>query len=223
MKNKTALLIGATGLVGGHILEQLIENQNYSKIKVFGRRIINISNPKVELYEIDFDKLIDYKDLIKGDELFSSLGTTLKKSGSKANQYKVDYTYQYQFAKIACENEVKKYFLVSSAGADAQSSFFYMKIKGELDRDVALLNFVKINIFRPSALMGERNERRRTEEISIKIGNVFAKALPFFRNYRPIHGRTVAKAIVNSANDENTNKIETFTLGQIFEKAGDGL
>jgi len=220
MKNKTAILIGATGLVGGHILEELIENENYDLIKIFGRRKIEINNKKIVQYEIDFNKLIDYKDLITGDDLFSSLGTTLKKSGSKDSQYKVDYTYQYEFAKIASQNNVKNYFLVSSSGANEKALIFYMKMKGELDRDVMLLNFEKINIFRPAALVGKREEERTVETVTIKIGNFLARTIPDSRSYRPILGSTVAKAIINCANTKSTKKIEIISLGEIFEKAG---
>jgi uncharacterized protein YbjT (DUF2867 family) len=220
MEKKTAIIIGGSGLVGNELLRQLIKNEDYGTIKVFGRQTNLVYNPKVEQYQVDFSKIVDFQHSIKGDELFSCLGTTLKKAGSKENQYLVDYTFQYDFAKIASENGVHKYFLVSSIGANEKSKLFYIRIKGQLDRAVSLLNFDSINIFRPAALDGKRKERRKKEEISIKMSDFFARFLPFFRKYRPIHAKIVAKAMIKSANEAVIDKVRFFTAEQIFEKAG---
>jgi hypothetical protein len=135
--------------------------------------------------------------LITGDELYSALGTTIKKAGSQERQYTVDYTYQYEVAKAAAENGVPKYSLVSSAGADYQSRMFYSRLKGELDDDVKDLPFDVTTILRPSILAGERNESRLGES----VGMFFMKYLtniPGLKKYRPISGETIAKGMINS-------------------------
>ena len=129
MKNFNALVIGATGATGQEIVSQLFENDSFNSVSIFVRKDPNITHSKLKTYVIDFSKVEDYKDLIKGDVLFSCLGTTLRDAGSKDKQYSVDYTYQYEFAKIASDNGVPIYSLVSSTGANKNSPFFYPKIK----------------------------------------------------------------------------------------------
>ncbi|MCT4625186.1 MAG: NAD-dependent epimerase/dehydratase family protein, partial [Schleiferiaceae bacterium] len=118
MENKIAIVIGATGLVGKHIVKYCLEHPNYSEVLVFTRRSTNIKHSKLKEHLIDFDQLEHVKDLIKGDDLFSAMGTTIKKAGSQDAQYKIDYTYPYQFAKYARENGIRNYGLVSSTGAN---------------------------------------------------------------------------------------------------------
>src|SRR5665811_2358885 len=125
MKPKTAILIGATGLVGYHVLKELQHHPEIEKILVFGRRAVDGNRDKVEEHLINFDLINNSKDHIHGDVLFSCLGTTLKQAGSKEAQFQIDVTYQDEFAKIAAENKVPDYFLVSAPGADKNSSFFY--------------------------------------------------------------------------------------------------
>src|SRR5688572_25909562 len=129
----TAIIIGATGLVGNHLLQQLIRDERYNKIIIFGRRSVNLSDAKIEEHIIEFDNVESWRHLVKGDVLFSSLGTTIRQAGSTNAQYKIDFTYQYEFAKAAASNNVPSYVLVSSAGADAKSIVFYTRMKGELE------------------------------------------------------------------------------------------
>ena len=111
---KTAIVIGATGLVGSHITFQLLNDDRYEKVKIFVRRSLENKNPKLEEHLVDFDKLESWKQELIGDEIYSALGTTIKKAGSKDAQYKIDFTYQYEVAKTAAENSVPKILLVSS-------------------------------------------------------------------------------------------------------------
>jgi uncharacterized protein YbjT (DUF2867 family) len=195
--HKTAIAIGVTGLVGSEVLDLLLKDENYSRIKVFHRRSTGIQHPKLEEHIIDFDHIDDWKYLITGDELYSALGTTIKKAGNQEAQYTVDYTYQYETAKAAAENGVKKYSLVSSAGADYGSRVFYSRLKGELDDDVKELTFDVITIMRPSILAGERNESRPGESIGMFFMK-FLTRIPGLKKYRPIPGRTVAEGMINS-------------------------
>jgi len=154
--NKTAIIIGATGLVGANLLSQILKDNTFSKVKIFVRRTTGIIHEKLEENIIDFDKIEEIKEKISGDVLFSCLGTTLKQAGSKSKQYMVDFIYQHEFAKHASENGVSEYFLVSSAGANPKSIVFYSRIKGELEEAVKELKFSKISIMQPSVLSGER-------------------------------------------------------------------
>jgi len=211
---KTALVIGATGLVGSEVLHQLLADDGYSRVRVFHRRSTGIDHPKLEEHIVDFDTIDSWKQLISGDELYSALGTTIKKAGSQEKQYTVDYTYQFEVANAAAENGVKKYSLVSSAGADHRSKVFYSRLKGELDDDVKELPFEVITIMRPSILDGERNESRPTESIG-KFFMQFLTKLPGLKKYRPIPGKTVAKAMINSLH-KCPEGYHVFELDEIF-------
>jgi uncharacterized protein YbjT (DUF2867 family) len=216
---KTAIVIGATGLIGKHLTRMLLDNLDYSNVKVFVRRTLNISNTKLEEHIVDFDEISIWKNKIKGDELFSAMGTTIRKAGSKEVQYKVDVTYQYEFAKAASENRVQNYFLVSSAGANANSKLFYMRIKGELEEKVKVLSFNKIRIFRPSLLIGERDEKRFGEKAAEQLLRTVVPLFPFLQNQRPIEGDKVARAMIVSANETDTERIKIFEPLEIFSLA----
>ncbi len=167
---KVALVVGATGLVGRQLVYQLLDDDRFDEVRIFVRRSYGRVHPKLKEYIIDFDKAESWQSLVIGDVLFLCMGTTLKAAGSKENQYKVDFTYQYRFAEIASKNGVAGIVLVSSAGADAHSSFFYPRIKGELDEAVARLSFDSVTILRPSLLDGDREEKRIAEKISLFMG-----------------------------------------------------
>ena len=125
MENKLhALVLGATGATGQELVKELLSNYNFNKVSVFTRKTFTVEHKKLIKNKIDFSKLSNYKDLVKGDIFFSALGTTQKEAGSKKQQYLVDYTYQYEFAKMASENGVTNYSLVSSTGANDKSFFF---------------------------------------------------------------------------------------------------
>lgn len=214
---KTAIVIGATGLVGSFITRKLLEDNRYTKVKVFVRRSLKIDNPKLEEYIVDFDKIELWKDKLTGDELYSALGTTIKKAGSKDAQFKIDFTYQCEAAKEALANGVKTYLLISSAGANSKSGNFYLRMKGSLDEKVQQLNFDKIYIFRPSILAGDRNEKRFGESIGIKIAGTITKTIPALKKYRPIEDSKVAEAMIKSANQNLSNRIRIYKPEEIFE------
>lgn len=214
---KTALVIGATGLVGNFITLKLLDDDRYKKVKVFVRRSLKINNPKLEEHIIDFEKFEIWKDQLIGDELYSALGTTIKKAGSKDAQYKIDYTYQYEVAKAASQNGVAKYLLVSSAGANYKSGNFYLRMKGKLDEAVQQLSFNQVIIFRPSILAGNRSERRLTESLGIKIAGAITKLIPALKKYRPIEASRVAEAMIKSANQNILIKTKIYQPEEIFE------
>ena len=194
---KTALLLGATGLVGSHLLQQLLENPYYSQVVALVRRPLAMQHPKLHQEILDFDKPDAAK--IKGDDVFCALGTTLAKAGSKEAQYRIDCTYPYEIGKIARENGSRQYLLVSSLGADAQSPNFYLKTKGDLEEKIRNLDFEHFVSARPSILLGDRKEVRIAERIGIVLARVFAPLIP--RRYRGIEAEKVARALIFKAND----------------------
>lgn len=195
--SKTAIVIGATGLVGSEVLNLLLDDERYKTVKVFHRRSTGIKHPKLEEHVIDFEKIDEWKDLLTGDDLYSALGTTIKKAGSQEAQYTIDFTYQFETAKAAAEKGVQKYSLVSSAGADYQSRTFYTRLKGELDEAVKELPFEVITVLRPSILDGDRNENRPAEKFGLLMARLFTK-IPGLKKYRPILGKKVAEGMINS-------------------------
>ena len=197
---KTALVFGATGLVGQHLVHFLLLHPAYEKVVVFVRKPIPEEHPKLVQHVVDFDRPESFRQLIKGDDLFCCLGTTMGKAGSKEAFFKVDFTYAFEAAGMGAKNGVNQLLLVSSVGADPESLFFYNKVKGQLEEAVQQLNLWGIHIFRPSVLLGERNENRWGEEIAGKLGKVIDRFTGgLLTKYRPIEADVVAKAMVHAA------------------------
>jgi uncharacterized protein YbjT (DUF2867 family) len=213
-------MIGATGLVGSHLLSQLLDDTRFDRVLAFGRKKTGRLYPKLEERLIDFDAPESWSSLVKGDVAFSTLGTTLQQAGSQAAQRKVDYDYQLAFARAAATNRVATYVLVSSASADAGSRFFYSRIKGELDRDVQALGFERVRILRPSLLGGDRRAARTSERISSVLLGA-ANRLGLARRYREIPGAVVAQAMINTSVDPEPGA-RVFTLDEVFREAQRG-
>lgn len=205
---KTALVFGATGLVGGYLVEELTLNSTYNKVKILGRRTSGINNPKVEEHIIDFDKLEDASKLIEGDEIFICLGTTIKKARSYQEMEKIDWHYPVSIAKIAQLNGVGAIAVVSSIGAKKNSGNKYLRIKGEMEEEILGLNFNNIVIARPSVLLGSRNESRFGESVAKVIIQAFG-FLMFgkLKRYKGIDGRKVARALINILSKNLKDKI----------------
>ena len=199
---KTALLFGSTGLVGGHVLNYLIQNSNYSKIKLFVRSFTEINNPKIEIIKTDFNNLNKHAEDIKGDECFCCIGTTKKKSPNKNEYQKIELDIPKKIAQIAKSNSVKSFFFVSSGYANPKSSGEYLKLKGLVEEEIKNLNFDKIGIMRPSFLLGERQEERVGEKFGIIIFKLLTPILiGSFRKMRPIQSEIVARAMIKLANE----------------------
>ncbi|MBP1663941.1 MAG: Semialdehyde dehydrogenase - binding protein [Bacteroidetes bacterium] len=209
---KKALIIGSTGMVGAELTRQLLEDNNYGEIVSFVRRASGVSHPKLTEHIVDFDKPESWKELVKGDVLFSALGTTIANAKTKDNQYKVDFTYQYETARMASENGVPAYVLVSSAGASSRAVAFYISMKGELEDAVKKLPFQYLYIFRPGQLDGDRKENRSGERIALKF-MYFTNKLGIARRYHPIHAAQLAKAMITAAGTASSG---IYTLDEIF-------
>jgi uncharacterized protein YbjT (DUF2867 family) len=195
---RTALVAGASGLVGMALIRQLTESPEYLRVVALVRRELDFRHPKLVQEVIDFDHPDASK--IVGDDYFCALGTTLNKAGSKAAQYRVDCEYPYEIAKIALANGARQCLLVSSLGADAQSPNFYLRTKGELEQKLAGLGFGAFISCRPSMLFGERKEFRPLERIGIPLFKLFEPLMVGkWRKYRGIHAETVASAMIRLA------------------------
>jgi uncharacterized protein YbjT (DUF2867 family) len=194
----TAIVAGATGLVGNQLTRQLLKDSRIEKVVVLTRRPTGLQHSKLEEHIVNFNAPDTWKKLVAGDILYSALGTTLRAAGSKEAQYQVDHTYQLSIAKAAAANGVSKYVLVSAAGSSTKSTIFYSRMKGELERDVQKLPFETIHILRPGMLKGER-KNTRTGEI---IGGAIMEAvsyIPGLGNLKPIAGHEVARAMINAS------------------------
>jgi len=208
MKKLDALVIGATGATGQEIVSQLLEDDSFDSVSIFVRKDPNISHSKLKTNVIDFSKPEEYKELIKGDVLFSCLGTTLRTAGSKEKQYLVDYTYQYEFAKIASDNGVPVYSLVSSTGANENSPIFYPKIKGKLEEAIKKLPFKTIQIFQPPTLIRQKNLRRTGEKIGIKIFGLL-NSFGILKSQKPLPVSTLAKVMIKELKIKQKEKFKT--------------
>ena len=203
---KTALIFGSSGLVGKNLLSQVINNSNYSKIKIFVRSFPDISDRKIEIINTDFKDLEIIKNLITGDDCFFCIGTTKKNSPDKSEYRRVELDLPKKIAQISKSNNVKSFIFVSSGFADPKNSGDYLKFKGLVEEEIKSLNFEKIGILRPSFLLGNRKENRVGEKIGIFI---FKLLSPIFvgpiKKMKPIHSEKVAKAMIKIAN-ENLQK-----------------
>lgn len=216
MVNKTAVVIGATGLVGHAIVMQIIQMEQISKIVTLTRRPVSYSSEKVVNQVVDFDNLEGISDLLRGDYLFSCLGTTLKQAGSIEAQRKVDIDYQFKVAQLAANVGVEHYLLVSASGANPQSKNAYLKMKGELEQKITALPFSQISIFQPSLLLGQRDHFRMGEKIGSWILPILG-FIPGLKRYRPITGQQVAKKMI-AVSQQTLPRLNYFRLDDIFIK-----
>lgn len=197
---KTAVIIGASGLVGGLCLEFLLADTNYDRVLATVRRPLPLEHPKLVQEIVNFDDLEPSSGIFLGDDLFCCLGTTIKKAGSRENFIRVDRDYTVEAAKIALRNGMKRVLVVTALGANPASRIFYNRVKGETEAALGALPFEAVHYFRPSLLLGNRSEFRLGE----KIGGAVMRVLSFLMmgplsNYRAIDARDVARAMVTAA------------------------
>jgi uncharacterized protein YbjT (DUF2867 family) len=217
---KTALVFGATGLSGTALIEVLVNDKRYSHIKIFNRKPSVYLSPKVEEIIIDFNHLDLIADQLKGDVVFSCLGTTLSKSGSKAAQQVIDRDYPIAIAKLAAQNKVQQYIAVSSVGTNASTNNFYLKTKFEMEVGVKQYFNDKAVFMRPSFLLGNRKEMRLGEKIGIVMGKLFSFFLiGSMKKYRGMHVQILAKALVNAPFLEIENKYPEFEMIMVLSNS----
>lgn len=218
MERKTATLIGATGLIGSQILQQLIDDADFRKIKVLVRRPFKFVHPKIELIQLDFGDEVAYQAAIAGsDVVFCSVGTTLKQVNSDMVAYrKIDYDIPVNAARFCVATGCPKFLLVSSIGANSQSSNFYLKLKGEVEEKVGSLGIPSVAVFRPSMLLGERAEFRLGEKVGQALMGVLGFMIP--KPYKAIDVKTVAKAMITVAKNE-TPGLDFYTYAEMLSLA----
>ena len=197
---KSAIVVGATGLIGGFVVQQLLEDNRYRKVRLLSRRLLDLEHEKLEQHVVDFDNLLSFRSMVDTDHVYCCFGTTIKKAGSQQEFIKIDHDIPLRISKFANENGVKYFALVSSVGASSASSNFYSNTKGLLEDNVKEQFKQKLAIFRPSLLLGDREEVRTAE----KIGQTFFPLLnPFmlgsFKKYKAIKAETVARAMISIA------------------------
>jgi uncharacterized protein YbjT (DUF2867 family) len=203
-KHKTALILGVTGLVGDHLLNILGDDERYSHITCLVRKpmafkITQKLQNRLQPIVIDFDNLQDYQGYFAVDHVYVCLGTTLKKAGSKEAFRKVDFELVHVAAQLSRAQSAGSFVWISSVGASAKSSSFYLRVKGELENAIfGMSGLENAATVRPSVLLGDRNESRPGERLGVIFGNAIAPLLcgPL-KKYRPVHAQTVAKQMIN--------------------------
>lgn len=207
MQRQTAVIIGATGMVGGLLLQQLLQNDQFSTVRILVRNPVQFQHPKLEVKQVLFDDVESFADgLGHGDTIFCCVGTTQKKVKNDKTAYrKVDYDIPVTAAQLASRNGFRKYLLVSAVGANPNSANFYLQLKGSVEEDICQLPFETIHIFRPSLLMGHRKEERTGEKIAQVVMPAISWMMPGpFRKYKPISGEKVAISMMNAALSSTT-------------------
>ncbi|WP_139492067.1 oxidoreductase [Brevibacillus dissolubilis] len=217
---KSALLVGASGLVGSALLPILLQSPQYAQVTIFVRKPLPITHEKLRQVTVDFDNLAAYAEYFEVQDIFCTLGTTIKKAGSQAAFKKVDYEYPLELARLAHRHHAEKFLIITALGSDAASNIFYNQVKGQVEQAIQASGLSSIHIFRPSLLLGDRQEFRFGE----RMGAAVARLLPMvfigsWRKYKPIQARTVARAMYVAANPiQNTQAHTTiYESDQIME------
>lgn len=197
---KTALIAGATGLVGSYLLQLLLESPQYQRVKALVRKPIAFQHPRLEQIVFDFEQ--PHKELIQAHHVYCCLGTTKKKAGSKEQFRNVDYHYPLLVAHTAHQNGTEKFAIVTAMGANARSRFFYNRVKGELENELRQIPFQALHILRPSLLLGPRKEFRTGEE----LGKIVMKAFGWLMSHRlrAVHASQVATCMYYTLQSANS-------------------
>lgn len=200
---KSALIAGATGLVGTELLHVLLESPRYEEVKILVRKPIDVVHPKLKQITADFDQLENYQSYFDVDDVFCCLGTTIKKAGSQKAFRRVDYDYPVTIAELARTAGAKKFLVISAMGADAKSNVFYSRVKGQTEEALKRMEFPALHIFRPSLLLGKRDEFRLGEKAASLLAPAFSPILRGgMKKYKPIEAADVAKAMCKAAKSE---------------------
>ena len=220
MKRRTALVVGATGLVGSHVLRLLLNDSRWTRVLALTRRPLAISHPRLTNIVTDFEKLDKVARRLKADDVFCCLGTTLREAGGRAGFHKVDYGYAMAVARLTQENHAHHFLLLSAQGADARSLFFYNTVKGRLENDVLALNFEHLTVLRPSLILGQRPQRRWSEQLA---GKILGAISPLLRGplvpLRPVAYEALAAAMVQAAVDTAKTHHDVLIFKRIMEYA----
>jgi uncharacterized protein YbjT (DUF2867 family) len=217
MSNKHAIVFGANGLVGSQIVKHLVENDRYEKVTLLNRRNVEIEHPKITFEFMDFRDIHKSWDMIKCDDLFYCIGTTMNHARNKNEFFKIEHDYCINIAKIANHNKVKQFFYISSKGANPKSLFFYNKTKGQIEEGLKKIGFPALHIFRPSVLLGKRSEFRFLESLAKTFLRMFNfLMIGFLKEIKAMPASLLAKMIIATAS-ENKAGTHIYTNRKIHE------
>ncbi|OGU63482.1 MAG: hypothetical protein A3C56_05160 [Ignavibacteria bacterium RIFCSPHIGHO2_02_FULL_56_12] len=215
----SSLLLGSSGLVGGHLLRLLLSSDRYGEVRTLVRKPMGIVHVKLRESVVDFDHLEDAADKVTADDVFCCLGSTTSSASSKEEFRKVDYTYVVEAASLSLGNGASRFFLVSAIGANPRSPFFYTRVKGEVERTIAQFPFQVACIFRPSVISGERKNRRLREQIGVAGLRALSVALVGpAKKFRLITAEDVASAMLFAA-ESNVTGVRIFESDEIQKMA----
>lgn len=200
--SRTVLVIGSTGLVGRECVRLLLADDTVSRVVALVRAPTQIfgSSSKLDMQPVDFDRLSSYTDLFAVDQIICAIGTTLRKTPDRDVYRSIDYGYPLTAAKLGKDAGTHHYLVVTALGADSRSRVFYNRLKGEVEDDLTALRFRSLTIARPSVLIGERSEARRSEKIAWKLSAITP------RKYKPVTAANVSRALVNAAREDRPGK-----------------
>lgn len=204
---KTAIIIGATGLTGGLLLEELLRDASFEKIKLFSRSSVKIEDAKIEEHLIDLFELEKHSDKFTADVVFCCIGTTKAKTPDRETYKKIDYGIPVAAAKLAKQNGISTFIVISALGADEKSNVFYNKVKGEMQRDILSQKIQNTYILQPSLIVGDRNESRLGEDLASVFMRIFGFLIP--KKYKMIKAQTIAEAMHIIAKENYSKEIIT--------------
>jgi uncharacterized protein YbjT (DUF2867 family) len=197
---RTALLVGASGLVGRYCLDGLLDDRDYGSVTVLGRRALEREHTKLRQHVIDFDRPDSFRQLAGGDDVFCCLGTTIRKAGSRAAFRRVDFAYPLSIAEAALGQGARQFLMVTALGASPGAAAFYSRVKGEVEQAVARLAYRSVHVFRPSLLVGERAEFRLVERLAtVALAPLSVVLVGPLRRYRPVRADVVAACMIATA------------------------
>jgi len=191
---KTALIAGSTGLIGKQLLQLLLNDAAYGKVKAVTRKPLDIQHPKLENIVLNFDALTESGEVLQADDVFCCLGTTIRIAKTKEAFRKVDYDYPVNLASVTKSLGATQYLLISALGADKSSSVFYNRVKGEVEEGIKAISFTSFHIFRPSLLLGDRIEERAGEGAATTFFKIFGFLVPL--KYKAIESIKVARSML---------------------------
>ncbi len=202
--SKVALVAGTTGLIGAQLLDLLLGDNRYSKVIALSRKPLEVNHKKLDNLVLDFNRLADYSDTLRADDIFCCLGTTMKQAGSQEAFRKVDFEYPLDIARMTRRLGARQYLLVTALGASKKSSFYYNRVKGEIEEAISELGFESYHIFRPSFLQGIRVESRAGEQATNAFFRIFGFLVP--KKFKAIDSVKVARAMLAMAKEEKSDK-----------------
>lgn len=216
---KTAIIVGASGLIGSKLLNILLAQSDYDKVLSIGRKKIKVTNTKLQQIVVEFDNIAEYENELKGDVIFCCLGTTKRDTPDLNDYRKIDHDYPVRLAEIAVRNSVSQFHYISATGARAGSSNFYTKIKGDTEEDLKKVGVEALFIYQPSVLIGHRKKPRILESIAVFMMKIFGVLLVGrLKKYKAIEALDVAKAIYKQSL-KNKKGVFTYTSDQIKKRA----